>query len=245
MKHIVLFSGGCGSAYEAYLAVEKYGKDKVTLLHTPTFAEHPSTNDFMEKIANHLGLEIEYKADGRTLWELIDQYKAMPNHRLPFCTQQLKQRQTEKIVNKLNKEGVSFTLHFGYGREETRRVQRQVARFETKGINVEYLLFKSQISSEDVKKAIINDWKICLPIAYKVLGHNNCLPCFKGGKKHFYLIWKHFPSYFQKARETEEKTNYTVFKDCTLKQLEERFLNNKQMDMLEGNLENVECMCSL
>ena len=245
MKHIVLFSGGCGSAYEAYLAVEKYGKDSVILLHTPTYAEHPSTNDFMDKVANHLGLKIEYKADGRTLWELIEQYKAMPNSMLPFCTQQLKQRQTEKVIRAYQKKGIEFTLHFGYGREETRRVQRQVARFEVKGINVEYLLFKSQISNNEVKQIIIKEWGICLPIAYKVLGHNNCLPCFKGGKKHFYLIWKHFPSYFQKAKEAEQKTNYTVFKDIALEDLEKQFESQGDLGFFDGNLENIECLCSL
>jgi hypothetical protein len=247
ITHIVLFSGGCGSAYTAYLVKKKYKNDNIILLHTETMAEHNDTKRFMKDVSNFLKIPITYFSDGRSLWELIDQRKAIPNQQLPFCTTQLKQRQTDKFCNKMKKEKINYIVHFGYGIEEPRRVQKVMARFECLGRNVEFLLFKSKITNNEIKKTIINEWKICLPITYKILKHNNCLPCFKGGKNHFYKIWKNFPEYYKKAENAEKKHKHTVFKDITLEDLRKKFENNKQLSFLDDNddLSSKECMCFL
>ena len=244
MKHIVLFSGGCGSAYTAHLVSKEYDKKDIILLHTSTFAEHPDTKRFMNDVSKYIDIPITYFNDGRTLWELIDQRDAMPNHHLPFCTQQLKQRQTEKYCNKLKREKQDFILYFGYGVEEYKRMQKQFARFQAKEIHVGYPLIKNKIKSEDLKKIIIKDWGVCLPITYKILKHNNCLPCFKGGKKHFYLIWKYFVSYYMKAEEAEEKTSFTVFKDVSLKKMREGF--EKELTFgFDDKIDTRDCFCVL
>ena len=243
MKHIVLFSGGCGSAYTAFLVSLKYPNDTI-LLHTSTFAEHPDTKRFMNDISEFLKIPITYFNDGRSLWELIDERQAIPNQFLPFCTQQLKQRQTKKYCNEMKKNKIPFILYFGYGAEEYKRMQLQYVRFLKEGIKVDYPLIKNNIKSEDIKKIIINNWKICLPITYKILKHNNCLPCFKGGKNHFYKIWKYFPKYYMKAENAEIKHGYNVFKDITLQKLRKQFDDQLEFDFKE-NINFNDCFCIL
>jgi hypothetical protein len=244
MKHIVLFSGGCGSAYTAYLISKQYNKKDIILLHTSTFAEHPDTKRFMNEISKFLKIPITYFNDGRSLWELIDEYKAIPNQQLPFCTLQLKQRQTKKYCNKLKKEKIDFILYFGYGIEEYRRMQLQFVKFKKIGIKVGYPLIENKIKSQDIKKIIINNWKICLPITYKILKHNNCLPCFKGGKNHFYKIWKYFIDYYMKAENAEKQIGYTVFKDTTLEKLRKSFENQLEFDF-DDKIDSRDCLCVL
>jgi hypothetical protein len=246
VKHIILFSGGCGSAYTAYLAKEKYGKNNITLLHTETKAEDPDTLRFMNAVSCYLDIPLTFYSDGRSLWDLIDEYKAIPNQKLPFCTTQLKQRQTDKYCNKLKKENIDYVLHLGYGIEEQRRVQRSMASNEHKGRKTEFLLFKSLKSNMDIKKIIVNEWKICLPSTYRILKHNNCLPCFKGGKEHFRKIWKYYPEKYKMAEEREIKYHHTVFNNISLRELREQFENNTQLTFFEDDtLSNKQCVCFL
>jgi hypothetical protein len=75
------------------------------------------------------------------------------------------------------------------------------------------------------------------------LNHNNCLPCFKGGKGHFISVARYYPEYFAKAVKAEEESGHTVFKDCTLKDLQ------KQADAMDAQMVieeafNPPCMCS-
>lgn len=105
MNHIVLFSGGAASSYMASIVMLEhvFDNEEVILLHTPTYAEHPDADRFRKQVSEHIGLPITIQADGRSLWELIDDRKAIPREGLPFCTQQLKQRQTIKYLNKLRR----------------------------------------------------------------------------------------------------------------------------------------------
>ena len=115
MKHIVLFSGGAGSSYTAYLVTKEQKKEDIILLHTPTYSEHNEADRFRNDVSNFLGIEITKEADGRNIWQLIDDRKALPSYFMPFCTQQLKMKQTEKFLKKMNED---YILYIGYGIEE-------------------------------------------------------------------------------------------------------------------------------
>ena len=102
MKHIVMFSGGAASAYLAKLVVDERGADNTVLLHTPVYAEHPDADRFRKEVSEFIGVEITEQADGRSLWELIADYNALPSHFMPFCTQQL------KILDRCAYEGIDI-----------------------------------------------------------------------------------------------------------------------------------------
>lgn len=78
MKHIVLFSGGAASSYVAWLVSQKQKKEDIVLLHTPTFSEHPDADRFRNEVSEYIGIPITEHADGRNIWELIDDEKCIP-----------------------------------------------------------------------------------------------------------------------------------------------------------------------
>jgi hypothetical protein len=239
MKHIVLYSGGASSAYTARLVAHKYPNDTI-LLHTPTYSEHPDADRFRDQFAEFLGLPITVQADGRNIWQLMDDEHCLPSDRIPFCSRILKTEQAAKYYKGLGEE---FIVYLGFDGTEWRRAQRTLARLANQGIEARYPLIENNVSSEEVKEIIKNELKICLPQPYLYLNHNNCLPCFKGGKAHFYQIWKHYPEYYEKAEKAEYNINHSVFKGITLTQLREQW--QAQTPMFEDNEDLRPCMCAL
>jgi len=245
-KQVVMFSGGASSAYLAKLVIEKYGKENTILLHTPTYSEDPDADRFRMQVSEYLGLQMTEKIHGMDLWQLIEKNNALPSHFMPFCTTELKIKQSRKFLKELQEEGVRFTVHFGYGRDEWRRIQKQMVRLQSEGIESEYLIFERNIDGEKIKRIIKEEWKIPLPNAYKYLKHNNCIPCFKGGKGHFKKVARYYPEEFKKAMATEERIGHTVFKDCTLKDLWKEVEHEKYQISMEDFLEEeyeMPCMC--
>lgn len=241
LKHIVLFSGGAASSCIACLVAQEH-KDTI-LLHTPTYSEHPDADRFRKQVANYIGLPITIQADGRDIWQLIDDENCLPSNWIPFCTRILKQEQTKKFIQNLNDD---FILYYGYGVDEWRRVQKQSVRFEQIGWKAQYPLFERKISDLQVKDTIKNVWRICLPEPYKYLEHNNCIPCWKGGKGHFQRVAKYYPEYFLKAIEKEKQIGHTVFKDCTLQDIwDEVQAKKNQVDWFEELEDTVPCMCAI
>jgi len=239
MKHIVLYSGGANSAYTAYLLNQKYHND-IILLHTPTYSEHPDADRFRQQFADYLNLPITIQADGRDIWQLINDEHCLPSDRIPFCSRILKGEQSDKFYKSMTGD---FIVYLGYDGTEWRRAQRTMARLLHDGIKSEYPLIKAEISNQAIKDFIRDELRICLPETYLYLEHNNCVPCFKGSKKHFYQVWKHYPEYFEKAIEAEHKIGYSVFKDKTLTEL--RCEWEAQIPMFTDDEDLRPCMCAL
>jgi hypothetical protein len=223
------------------MVADEFGRENTTLLHTPTYSEHPDADTFRKRTSEYIGLPITIQEDGRDIWTLAEQYSAIPSNRMPFCTEQLKIRQMHKYLKRI--EG-NFTLYYGYGADEWQRVQKQTARFEVKGIKTAYPLVNAGLTGEDAKRIIRDEWKFCLPEPYLYLKHNNCLPCFKGGKGYFVEIVKSYPQYYERAAKLEETTGYTVFQDITLRQLQER-AEAEQLQLSIDDYNTLPCMCAV
>ena len=245
MKHICLFSGGAGSAYMSYLVAKEHPNDTILLYNNPK-AEHPDAERFRNQVAKYIGLPITEVSDGRDLWELIDDNHCLPSAFIPFCSRILKQEPTEEYYKAMDED---YIIYIGYGHEEGRRIQKQTARIEHEHRKVKYPLFEANLTNEQVKNIIKNEWKICLPEPYKYLKHNNCIPCFKGGVSHFKRVWRYYPEYFQKAIEKEKQIGNTVFKEQSL----EEYAKDWQKE-LEDNVDlfdeeeldqGIPCMCSV
>ena len=246
MKHVVLFSGGAASSYVAYLLTQDKDIDKkdIVILHTPTLSECEDSEKFRLKVARHLGIPMTVWGRGEDIWELIDRNNAIPGNFMPFCTQQLKQQMKEEYYRYLKNIGEDWIEYVGYGPDEWRRVQKSYARNEAKGRQVRFPLFEQKISSDECKRIIQEEWGIELPSAYKYLKHNNCIPCFKGGKSYFYVVWKHYPEQYHKAAEAERKVGYTIFKDMSLDELEQKFIQDKQYEDMQLSITDfMPCEC--
>ena len=240
MKQIVMFSGGASSAYTAKLVIDKYGKENTILLHTPTYAEHETAEVFRQQVAEYLQMEIATQEDGRSLWQLIEDYNCLPSFHMPFCTQQLKIAQTDKFLRKILGKA---NVHYGFGIDEYRRIQKVMTRLLTKGHSTEFMIYQNKIPNESIKEIIQKEWKIALPQPYKYLQHNNCIPCFKGGKGHFEQVCKYYPAEFERAVQMERKIGHTVFKDCNLEEFREKIMKSKNQITFLDNDFNIPCEC--
>lgn len=239
MKHIIQFSGGAASSFVAKYIVDKYGRENCILLFNDTKAECKDSYRFRKQVSEYIGMEITEVSDGRDLWQVIEDNNCLPSDRFPFCTRILKQEPSEKFLKNFKEE---YILYNGFGVEEWRRIQRSRARAESLGRTVKSPLYDLKISSEEVKRIIREDWKICLSEAYKYLSHNNCIPCFKAGKGHFKAVARYYPEEFEKACKAEEEIGYTVFEDITLAQLREQSLSQLDLFSIE---ESIPCMCAV
>jgi 3'-phosphoadenosine 5'-phosphosulfate sulfotransferase (PAPS reductase)/FAD synthetase len=240
MKHIVLFSGGAASSLVAKLVLEKENAKDVILLHTPTYSEHPDADRFREQVANYLNHPITEQADGRDIWQLIEDNNCLPSGFIPFCTRILKQEQRQKFIKNLNDD---YVLYYGFDVNEYHRAQNVMTWAEVNNEKTAFPLIKTQTTGEEAKKIIQYVWKICLPEPYLYLEHNNCIPCFKGGIGHWQRVWKYYPDKFDKAVFYEKKIGHTVFKDEPLKVKAERWSELQSLDMFESN-ETIPCMCA-
>lgn len=190
-------------------------------------------------------MPITVEEDGRDLWKLIEDNNCLPSFHIPFCTTELKIKQSRKYFKRFREQNIDFVAHFGYGADEWRRVQKQSLRYEVEGVKSQYLIYERGIEDKEIKRIIQEDWKIELPRAYKYLKHNNCIPCFKGGKGHFKQVAKYYPEEFKRAMEMEEKIGHTVFKDCTLQNLWDEVQASKdQLTFLDDDVWGIPCMCT-
>lgn len=238
MKHVVLFSGGANSSYVAWLVSQKYKREDIILLHTPTYSEHPDADRFRQQVSDYLKIPITVQADGRSVWQLITDQHCLPSDMIPFCSRILKSEQADKFYKTMTDD---FIIYLGYGIDEWKRVQVNSARLQVKNIKSEYPI---KITDKEIKDIIRTQWKICLPEPYLYLNHNNCLPCFKGGQQHFYQIWKYYPEYFQKAINAESFTKHTVFKETSLTELSKKWASQIPL-FKEDDKDMRPCMCAL
>lgn len=204
-------------------------------------AEHPDADRFREQVSNYIGVPITEVSDGRTLWEVIEDNDCLPSNFIPFCTRILKLEPADKF---LSTQG-AFILYNGLGMEEWGRVQKSMARAEQAGRKLVCPLFARRIANTEVKRIIRDEWKICLPQPYLYLEHNNCIPCFKAGKKQWHKVWKHYPEAFRKAREMEEKIGHTVFKDISLEELSKAWEQTKGQVEFGFADDAVPCICAI
>jgi len=216
MLHIVLFSRGAQSAYTAFLVAKKYGRENLVLLHTPTKAEHPDSDRFEQEFSNFIGVPITEISCGKSLWEVIEENKFIPNQRAALCTQMLKVKVSQKYFKTLN---CDFTVYLGYSNSEKHRAEKFIKN--NPNIKARFPLIEKNISDEKAKRCI-QKLGFKLPEAYLYFEHNNCIPCIKGGKNYWLQVLKHFPEQYWRMSDLEEKFNHTVFKDISLKELARR-----------------------
>ena len=215
--HIVQFSGGAGSAVAAKLVIDEFGPADVVLLFHDTLAEHPDAKRFREEVAAYLGLPITERSCGKSLWEVIDANSALPSSFMPFCTRELKLQPGEQFLQDLEMAGQAFALYNGMGPDEPARVRRAKAEAAKRGRTLRCPLDERDV---DDPKSVVASWGIELPVCYRYLKHNNCIPCFKAtGLEYWYNVWLHHPAEYERAAQLEEKFGYTVRRGQSLREL--------------------------
>lgn len=241
MRHIVQFSGGAASAYVGWLVAAEQGRENTTLLFHDTKAEHEDAYRFRREVAQFIGLPITEASSGESLWECMVRHHALPSFHIPFCTSDLKLEPGERYLKALTEP---YTLYNGFGPDEWRRVQRATLRAESNGRVVRSPLWERGITGDEVKRIIREEWGLELPQPYQYLSHNNCIPCYKAGRWHWYQVWQHYPERWAQAVEMERVIGATTFQDVGLEDLAKRWARKPPRGADEHQMA-LPCGCAL
>ncbi len=244
MIHIVSYSGGLASFFEAKLTIEKYGKDNVELVFCDTKSEDEDLYRFLDDTEKYLGMKITKLVEGRTNWECAFDDNFLYNSRIANCTINLKMKMFNKYIKPIDDDKV--VVHIGFDYTELHRFEKSKKHYKCK--------IESLIKDTELTKANMRDelelLGIELPLLYRLgFAHNNCGGfCFKAGIGHFKQLYLKLPDRYDYHMNKEQELIKQIGKDVsilkrvrnggkinlTLKDLKEEFIQNgTQLDMFE------------
>ena len=234
MRRIVVgFSGGVTSAWCAGWALRNFPRDEVVLLFHDTKEEDPDTYRFLHEMADALKMPITERSDGRSVTEVAQDHNALPNDKMAFCSQELKQEQANKFIVELQQQGATEIIRvMGFSSKEPDRMQRHTALCwgQTSlfcNVQVRFPLFE-----ESVTKQQAWDWCNCTmgvvpPEMYSWSDHANCPGCFRGGRAYWLSVKENRPLIFAQRKALEKETGFTIINGISLEQLEMTGLKRK------------------
>ena len=144
-------------------------------------------------------------------------------------------------------------LYIGFTVEEWRRAQRTIARYKVKGVDVKFPLIEQKIGKEECLHRVQNCWNINLPEMYKWASHANCIPCVKGKKAYWGLIYMFERQAWNRAVQAEEKFGKTFFTEAgsliqelgNCLRLAKKYLDNKDAANSQIELLDFPCECAV
>lgn len=244
MKHIVSYSGGLASFFEAKLAIEKYGKQNVGLVFCDTKSEDEDLYRFLNDTEKYLGIKIIRLVDGRDIWECAFEDNFLYNSRVANCTVKLKMQQFKKYIKQFNQNDI--VVHIGFDYTEVNRFERSQKHYKCK---IESLIMETELTKMNMQYELENEIGIQLPLLYRLgFAHNNCGGfCFKAGIGHFKVLHDKLPDRYDYHMNKEQELIKQIGKDVsilkrvrdgkkinlTLKDLKQEFEQNKQLSFDE------------
>jgi hypothetical protein len=212
MRYIVNVSGGLTSYEALRRTIERYGVENTTAVFADTRTEDPDLYRFLDDIERLFDIEIVRLADGRTVFEIWMDTKAI-TVRTPGgggsaqCSKILKKRQIDAW---LKKQPSPYTLVFGMEWSEIKRMDRLIERYAPTPCWFP-LAEKPYVEKCDIAEQL-QSVGIELPALYRDgFLHNNCGGgCVLAGQGHFALLYKRRPETFAmwERAETEFREKY-------------------------------------
>lgn len=246
INHVVGFSGGAASAVTAKIVLDTFGS--ATLLFHDTKTEPEDNYRFRAEVAKFLGLPITDDSDGRDIWQVFRDHGYLGNGRHSLCSFELKQRRSLAYM----KTHQPATLYLGFTVEEYRRGQRTYARYAVKGISVAFPLIEQKIGKAECLHRIKNCWGIELPARYKFLDHANCIPCIKGKKAYWGLMYMYERQAWDRAVQAEKEFGKTIFTEAgslveeldNCLRLAQKYLDKRDAAEAQESLFEYPCECA-
>lgn len=211
--HICAFSGGAASAKMSQIVKESINDIPVLLFHD-TKTEDEDTYRFAEEVAHYLGLWITHDSDGRDIWEVFKDEGYLGNGRNTMCSRILKQERSMDYLKKLRDAGEDPILYVGFTSDEWQRAQRVTARYIAEGFEVRFPLIDNRITKDQCHREITECWGIELPRMYEHYAHANCMPCIKGKKAYWGLVYMFNNKAWERAVQAESEHNQTIFTEA-------------------------------
>lgn len=215
MKYIVNVSGGLTSYEALRRTIEKHGIESTVAVFANTYKEDEDLYRFLAETSVHLGVPIAALADGRNVWEVLRDSRAITIRGIARCSIELKANVIDKYLAD-NCAGLEYTLVFGMEWTETNRMERLRKRYAPVPCwfplaEAPYIT-KSQIIEQ------LHSVGIEEPRLYKLgFKHNNCGGgCVKAGQAHWAHLLKMIPERYAEWEADEEVFRQYVGKDVSI-----------------------------
>jgi hypothetical protein len=256
MHYIVSLSGGVASAVAADRAIQRYGRDAVTLWFADTSWEDEDLHRFLDDLMQRWGGVLVRYCDGRTPLEVAEQHQIIPNQKIAPCSFELKVKPFRKYIEALPKP---LTVLLGLDWSEPHRMTAPKRNYEAiEDVTVDYPLMWRPLEFRPYIE-VVRSWGV-EPRRLYALGapHNNCgLRCVKQGIKEWLRLRYAFPERFIEVRDWEQaqrakggaRATYAIARDqtggdvkpLTLAEIE---LREEKPDAEESQADLFGCMCS-
>lgn len=197
-RTIVWFSAGAASAVAAKLTLAK-ASGEVVIAYTDPGSEHADNARFIADCETWFGAEVVRLKSARygDTWQVYEERRYLNGPAGALCTVELKKR-------------VRFTFQqpddrqvFGYTVEERERAER--FRQLNPEVDLWCPLIEAALTHADCL-GMIENAGIELPVLYKLgYGHNNCIPCVKGGMGYWNKVRHDFPVEFDRMAKLERE----------------------------------------
>jgi hypothetical protein len=198
------FSCGANSAIATYLAIKKYGLDRVEIVYCDTGGEHPDNTRFLMDCERWYGKKVtilrsDKYSDHMDVWEK-DRFIA--NKQGAPCTVKLKKELRFKF------QRPDDIQVFGYSLDEIARAEKFKAHFFE--VDTDFILIEKGLQKKDCL-GLLAKTGIQVPTMYlQGFNNNNCIGCCKGGMGYWNHIRKHYPEHFERASKIERKVGYSI-----------------------------------
>lgn len=207
----VSVSGGVCSALALYRAVQRYGTDDVLPIFCDTKAEDADLYRFLDDCDKAFGVETLRVAEGRTLWEVAEDVRFIPNSKTGQCSRILKREPFANLMGEYQPDLVVY----GFSAEEPERAARKARESE---FPCWFPLLDRPIVCGGDAKRIIADMGIEIPALYRRgYEHNNCGGfCFKAGQRQFAHLLRDNRCLYLWHEEREQEMRKLLGKDVSI-----------------------------
>lgn len=255
MRYIVSLSGGVASAVAAERAIERYGRELVTLWFADVLWEDEDNYRFIADLMQRWGGELVTYCDGRTPLQVAEHEQIIPNQRHAPCSRSLKIR---PFVKFLESQPGPVTVLLGLDWREQHRMAKPKATYEAlSNVTVDYPLMWPPMEFRSYQE-VVREWLIEPPRMYAAgFSHANCGGrCVKQGIAEWNRLRLWEPDRFREVRDWEQaqrakggaRANYSICRDqsnntvlpLTLLEIEQR---SQPSDDAPSTDDMFACMC--
>lgn len=255
MQYFVNISGGLTSAVAADRALQRYGREYVTLCFADTSWEDGDLYRFLDDLSSRWDHPIKRVVDGRSPLDVAEEKCLIPNSRMAPCSYELKGAPLDGM------RSPGSTLLMGLDWREQHRIEKVRARFAlTEGL-VDFPLLWKPMELRPYY-TVVQSWGIKPPRLYDLgMSHNNCGGrCVRQGQAQWLNLRRSFPERFEEMRLWEEaqrakggaRANASFLRDrrggdtspLTLTELAVRYPPNAELFEDTGKDDQSSCLCN-
>jgi hypothetical protein len=215
MQNVIFLSSGITSWVAGLRTVERYGPEQCIGLFADTGVEDPDNYRFLEESTAVLGIPLVKVDNGEDLWGNWERHNSIPNNRMAFCSQDLKQEPSRRWL-KENTSPETHRLIVGISWDEVHRIpaiEKGWAPYQ-----VQFPMTEAPLLDKPTTLQIARDHGIEPPRLYRYgLPHANCGGgCVRAGMAQWRHVLEALPEVFALWERKEAEMQQQTGKNCTI-----------------------------